>query len=107
MAAEPAFDRKAYEDHLRAQGWWIDRTTDALFTEAAARFPGRDAIVAYRADMKNAPPVRITYAELATMAARAAAALRRLGVGPRDVVSLQLPNWWQFVVAVLACVPMP
>ncbi|MES2483142.1 MAG: AMP-binding protein [Pseudomonadota bacterium] len=103
MAAEPAFDRTAYEDRLRAQGWWIDRTTDSLFTDVAARFPDREAIVAYRADRKDEPPVRITYAELATMAARAAAALRRLGVGPRDVVSLQLPNWWQFVVAVLAC----
>ena len=26
-----------------------------------------------------------------------------LGVGPGDVVALQLPNWWEFVVTALAC----
>src|SRR5260370_25178103 len=27
----------------------------------------------------------------------------RLGVGPRDVVTVQLPNWWEFVGAAVAC----
>ena len=30
--------------------------------------------------------------------------LRRLGVGRGDVVSWQLPNWWQVVALHLACV---
>ena len=27
-----------------------------------------------------------------------------LGVGPGDVVALQLPNWWQFNLMHIACV---
>ncbi len=29
--------------------------------------------------------------------------MRRLGVGPGDVVTVQLPNWWEFVVTTYAC----
>jgi cyclohexanecarboxylate-CoA ligase len=34
--------------------------------------------------------------------ARAAAGLRQRGVGPGDVVAIQLPNWWEFAVVALA-----
>ena len=37
------------------------------------------------------------------MVERAAGALRGLGVGRGDVVAVQLPNWWEFVVTALAC----
>jgi len=44
----------------------------------------------------------LTYAELGDLVSRAAAALKQLGIGPRDVVSVQLPNWWEFAVIALA-----
>ena len=28
--------------------------------------------------------------------------MKRLGIGPRDVISVQLPNWWEFAVIALA-----
>ncbi|MGE0231105.1 MAG: AMP-binding protein [Flavobacteriaceae bacterium] len=99
-----AFDWAAHAAKMRAKGWWIDRTVDSLFSEQAAMRPDKDAIVEYRAD--GAPgeaTYRLTYRELNDLAGRAAAALRDMGVGPRDIVSVQLPNWWQFVVMVLAC----
>ena len=37
------------------------------------------------------------------MADRIAVGLARLGVGKNDVVSCQLPNWWQFTLTYLAC----
>jgi cyclohexanecarboxylate-CoA ligase len=37
------------------------------------------------------------------MADRIAVGLARLGVGPNDVVAMQLPNWWQFSLLYLAC----
>ena len=40
-----------------------------------------------------------SWRELGDLVARAAAALRRLGVARGDVVAVQLPNWWEFVVA--------
>ena len=40
---------------------------------------------------------------LAAIADRVAVGLARLGVAKNDVVSCQLPNWWQFTVMYLAC----
>ncbi len=104
MPETATFDQAAYAARMRAQGWWADRTTDDLFVQAAARHAAKPAVVAYRADAPaGTPPRRITYGELAQMVARAAAALRSLGVNAGDVVSVQLPNWWEFAVAALAC----
>ncbi|HMO47777.1 MAG TPA: AMP-binding protein [Rubrivivax sp.] len=97
------FDRAAHAARMRRDGWWIDRTTDALFAEAAQRHPDKNAVVAYRADRPGAEPVRrIRYGELDEMVGRSAAALQAMGVAPGDVVAVQLPNWWEFVVAALA-----
>src|SRR5204862_397702 len=65
------------------------------------RTPDKPALVAYRAD--RAEPTRLSYRELADKVALAAGGLRRLGVGPGDIVALQVPNWWEFVVTSLAC----
>jgi len=46
---------------------------------------------------------RFTWRELAAIADRVAVGLARLGVAKNDVVSCQLPNWWQFTVMYLAC----
>ena len=39
--------------------------------------------------------VRLTYGEVARQAGALATALTAAGVGPGDVVSWQLPNWWE------------
>jgi len=38
---------------------------------------------------------RLTFAEFASRANRLAAGLRRIGVGAGDVISWQLPSWWE------------
>ena len=86
---------------FREAGYWLDKTVDQLLTEAAAKAPDKIAIVADRADREQAP--RFTYRELERLADRAASALRRLGVGRGEVVTVQLPNWWEFVVTAFAC----
>jgi len=45
----------------------------------------------------------LTYKELEGLANRAATSLLRLGVGRGDIVTVQLPNWWEFVVTAFAC----
>jgi acyl-CoA synthetase (AMP-forming)/AMP-acid ligase II len=45
---------------------------------------------------------RLTYAFLLDEARRIAAGLRDLGLRPGDVISFQLPNWWESVVVNLA-----
>lgn len=86
---------------FREAGYWLDKTVDQLLTEAVTRTPDKVAIVADRADREQAP--RFTYRELETLADRAASSLARLGVGRGDVVTVQLPNWWEFVVTAFAC----
>ena len=93
--------RDASHMSFREAGYWLDKTIDQLLSEAAAKAPDKVAIVADRADREQTP--RFTYAELEKLAARAASALLRLGVGRGDVVTVQLPNWWEFVVTAFAC----
>jgi cyclohexanecarboxylate-CoA ligase len=86
---------------FREAGYWLDKTVDQLLTEAVAKTPDKVAIVADRAERDQAP--RLTYRELNDRADRAASSLLRLGVGRGDVVTVQLPNWWEFVVTAFAC----
>jgi cyclohexanecarboxylate-CoA ligase len=89
------------QNNFREAGYWLDKTVDQLLSDAIARTPEKISIVADRADREQA--LRLTYRELGNLVDRAASSLNRLGVGPRDVVTVQLPNWWEFVVTALAC----
>lgn len=97
------FDAAAHALAMRARGFWIDRTVDSLLVDAIARFPDKPALVAYRDDRDpREAPVRISFAELGARVARVAGSLRALGVGHGDIIAVQLPNWWEFVVVALA-----
>jgi cyclohexanecarboxylate-CoA ligase len=86
---------------MRAAGYWIDKTMDEFLVESMRQAPDKTAIVAHRVDRSASR--RLTYRELGDMVARCAGALREMGVMPGDVVSVQLPNWWEFVVTAFAC----
>jgi len=79
----------------RAEGLWAGRPLGDLLCAAARRTPGAVAVVDGR--------VRLTFAELTARADGAALRLRDLGVGPDDRVLVQLPNCWEFVVLLVAC----
>ncbi|RQH04429.1 cyclohexanecarboxylate-CoA ligase [Paraburkholderia dinghuensis] len=84
-----------------AKGWWPDRTINDALDEALAQCPDQIALTAVCAD--NGARTQFTYREMARMADRIAVGLARLGVGRDDVVSMQLPNCWQFSLLYLAC----
>ena len=67
---------------------------DILGRRAAAH-PDREAIVDHRQ--------RVTYGELLERVDRTAAVLQNVGVGPGDVVTIQLPNWVEFAYVFFAC----
>ena len=94
------FDPAAHARAMRAGGWWLDTPFDDFVARAAAATPDKPALVAYRADRDGAR--RFTWRELADQVARCAAGLQDLGLGAGDVVAVQLPNWWEFVVVSLA-----
>jgi len=95
------FDPVAHARAVRAGGFWLDKTFDEFLTATIAATPDKLAIIADRADHDQ--PRRLTYSEFGDFIARAAAALRNMGVGHGDVVAVQLPNWWEFAVIALAC----
>ncbi len=97
----PSFDPDAHARNMRSGGFWPDRSFDEFLTEAVRRSPDKPALVADRAD--RSAPRRISFLELDDLVGRAAAALQAMDIGRGDAVAVQLPNWWEFVVASLAC----
>ena len=95
-----SFDPVAHARSMRDGGFWVDKSFDEFLQHTIAATPGKLALLADRADRPEAK--RFTYAELGDLISRAAAALKRLGVGSGDVISVQLPNWWEFAVIALA-----
>ncbi|MER2604990.1 MAG: AMP-binding protein [Siculibacillus sp.] len=89
---------------MTAGGLWRDETLLDHFRRNVARLGEKIAVVATRAD--GAPEVRLTYADLDRLSDRVAVGLARRGVGEGDVVSFQLPNWWQFTVLHLAALKL-
>lgn len=81
------------------KGWWRDATVLDDFRRTCERFPGKTAIVTFRS---TGEVEKLDYAQLGSHVNRISGALIHMGVRPRDVVSIQLPNWWQFVAIALA-----
>ena len=95
------FDSAEHARAMRAGGYWLDTPYDEYLARAIEAKPEQPALIAYRADREAAR--RFSWRELGDAVAQAAAGLRGLGVGHGDVVAVQLPNWWEFVVTSLAC----
>jgi cyclohexanecarboxylate-CoA ligase len=96
---EPDQGRIARE---RESGFWPDKTIIDYFERSLASRPASDCLIAYRSD--TAECVSLSFSKLAGRVARIAANLGRLGVRRGDIVSFQIPNWWQFIAVHLACV---
>jgi cyclohexanecarboxylate-CoA ligase len=84
-----------------AEGLWHQRTINDALDDALATVPDQRALSALLVESGHWR--HFSYRELAAMADRVAVGLARLGVGRNDVVSMQLPNCWQFTVLYLAC----
>nr|WP_294512854.1 AMP-binding protein [uncultured Rhodopila sp.] len=85
---------------MKASGLWPDRTLLDDFDRWVATSPDRIAIIDHNS--MTGASTSLTYASLSQKVDRIAAGLARLGVGRNDVVSMQLPNWWQFAALHLA-----
>jgi cyclohexanecarboxylate-CoA ligase len=83
-------------------GFWPDKTILDYFDATVATRPGDRCMTAYRQDAEQA--ISLSYADMYSRVAEIAAGLTKLGVVHGDVVSFQLPNWWQFLAIHLACV---
>src|SRR5690606_33420038 len=100
MAMDPVLPAERVRD-LLAAGWWRDRHLHDSFAEAVAAVPERIAVVDYRTETGERHA--LTYRQLDDRVGRIAAGLKAVGVAAGEVVSFQLPNWWEFVAIHLAC----
>jgi cyclohexanecarboxylate-CoA ligase len=83
------------------EGWWPGRVITECLDEAAGQLPDKVAIAGH--DSTTGQRTTLSYRQLRTLANRIALGLVALGVERSQVVSAQLPNWWQFVAIKLAC----
>ena len=72
-------------------GEWPQPSLSAMLEERVRRSPDRVYLIEGRREGGRS----YTFGDLHERAARMAVALGRLGIGPRDVVSWQLPNWFE------------
>lgn len=79
----------------REAGYWRDDTFHDVVDRVAEGAPDRVAI--------TGPDRSLTYGELARRSKSIAAGLHSMGLGPDDLVTLQLPNCVEFAEAFLAC----
>ena len=89
-------------ERYRSAGWWRDETLWDDVSAAVARHPDKVAVVGHHGATGRSEV--LSYAQLARYADRFAGALLELNVAPGEVVSFQLPNWWQVAALHLACV---
>jgi cyclohexanecarboxylate-CoA ligase len=86
---------------MTTAGFWRHQTINDFMAQALKQCPDHTAVVAYRSDV--AQPARLSYRALDVQVGRVARGLQSLGVVRGDVVSWQMPNWWEFLALALAC----
>jgi cyclohexanecarboxylate-CoA ligase len=81
---------------------WRERLLVDYLDDNAWRRPDHTAIVNYEYGTNEKS--LLTFRELKRRVDQVAWSLIELGIEPGDTVSMQLPNWWQFIAVHLACV---
>jgi cyclohexanecarboxylate-CoA ligase len=84
----------------RAGGFWRDKTLVDDLARNLAEHPDRLAVTAYNS--MTGRECRLSTRELDDRARRIATGLLRRGIERGDVVSAQLPNWWEMIALYLA-----
>ena len=74
--------------------WWLGLTWGDMFDKATDLYPQKEALVDDTA--------RFMYKELRAKVDRLAISFMALGIQERDFVLLQLPNWYEFIIAFFA-----
>ena len=91
----PTYTAELFERY-RSEGRWGDEAVTDRLRAVAAASPDHTAVVDGL--------VRLSYAELVDRVDATRRGLATLGVGKGDYVTVQLPNWWELVVAMFAIV---
>lgn len=93
-------DQTRIDNEVRTGNWKNQILTD-YFGDVLHENPDQVAIIAYR--QEDGAEITLSYSDLDNYASRIAGNLAALGVVKGDIISFQLPNWWQFVALYIAC----
>jgi len=92
---------EARRKEMQPSGYWHDE----LFTDhldlCVAQVPDKTAIIDFNSMEQRGR--RLNYREFGALVDRLAVGLAELGIEKNDIVSCQLPNWWQFGALAFAC----
>lgn len=91
----------ARKEAMLKQGYWLNQTILDFLRSAVKKNPDKTALVSVK--VENQTEQTFSYQQLWDMTNKIALGLRQLGVEKNDVVSCQLPNWWEFTLLYLAC----
>jgi cyclohexanecarboxylate-CoA ligase len=86
---------------MRAGGYWRDELCIDHLDRCVAQVPDKTAIAGFNS--MEGRGRRLSYREFGVLVDRIAVGLAELGIEKNDIVSCQLPNWWQFAALAFAC----
>lgn len=87
---------------MRQSGQWPDMLLTDVLDKAVAEQPDSIAFTGFNSMRRRRETV--SFRQLDQLSKRIALGLVHYGIGKGDMVSFQLPNWWEFVALHLACV---
>ena len=87
-------------DEMTAAGHWKNQTLLDLFDRHVSERPEHIAVVDHNSE--TGLRTVLSYRQLNITVTRMALGLLRLGINRGDVISCQLPNWWEFLAIHLA-----
>lgn len=91
----------ARKEAMLKQGYWLNQMILDFLRSAVEKNPKKTALVSVK--VENQTEQTFSYQQLWDMTNKIALGLKQLGVEKNDVVSCQLPNWWEFTLLYLAC----
>ncbi|WP_312310194.1 cyclohexanecarboxylate-CoA ligase [Acinetobacter variabilis] len=89
------------KEAILKQGHWLNQTILDFLRSAVEKNPDKTALVSFK--VENQTEQTFSYQQLWDMTNKIALGLKQLGIEKNDVVSCQLPNWWEFTLLYLAC----
>ena len=89
------------KEKMLKEGYWLNKTIIGSLQTALQQNPDKTALVSFKTDKKSERA--FSYQQLWEMTNKIALGLKHLGVSKNDVVSCQLPNWWEFTLLYLGC----
>lgn len=89
------------KEKMLQEGYWLNKTILQSLNEAVHQYPDKVGLVSYKTEDNSERS--FTYREMLHTANKISLGLKRLGVQKQDIVSCQLPNWWEFTLLYIAC----